>query len=109
MMARPEVGNAVRRCAACGEYAYGGAPDCADCRALVDAIVEEEWAAFVRRWGAGADEERALAELVAGEPDRHDWRVVDAAYDRLTCGDCGERVVDRAVEETPARLGEGHE
>ncbi|SDK59075.1 hypothetical protein [Streptomyces indicus] len=91
-MARPEVGDRVRRCAACGEYAYGGAPDCAACRALVDAIVEEPWEAFVRASGAGPGEERDLAELVLGEPDRHDWRVVDAAYDRLTCEDCGERL-----------------
>ncbi|GAA3121222.1 hypothetical protein GCM10020001_046890 [Nonomuraea salmonea] len=27
--------------------------------------------------------------MVVDEPDRHLWRVVDAAYDRLTCGECG--------------------
>ncbi|MBC9716093.1 hypothetical protein H9Y04_26480 [Streptomyces sp. TRM66268-LWL] len=91
-MARPEVGDEVRRCAACGGYAYGGAPDCAVCRALVDAIVEDEWAVFVRRMGAAPAEERALAEMVTAEPDRHDWRVVDAALDRIECGDCGERL-----------------
>ncbi|WP_199548955.1 hypothetical protein [Streptomyces sp. N35] len=91
-MVRPEVGDAPRRCAECGGYAYGGAPECTACRALVDALVEEEWTAFVRHWGAGPAEEHALAELVVSEPDRHDWRVVDAALDRLTCGDCGGRL-----------------
>ncbi len=30
--------------------------------------------------------------MVADEPDRHDWRVVDAAMDRLLCPDCGDRL-----------------
>ncbi|GAA4556257.1 hypothetical protein GCM10023193_05010 [Planotetraspora kaengkrachanensis] len=43
--------------------------------------------------GAGAaGDERAVAQMVAEEPDRHDWRVFDAALDRLTCGDCGDRL-----------------
>ncbi|WP_461037365.1 hypothetical protein [Streptomyces mayteni] len=33
-----------------------------------------------------------LGEMVAAEPDRHDWRVVDAALDRLACSECGERL-----------------
>ncbi|MFE1249438.1 hypothetical protein [Streptomyces sp. NPDC058735] len=91
-MVRPEVGAAPRRCAECGGYEYGGAPACAACRDLVDGLVEEEWAAFVRRWdAAGGEQERVLAEMVAAEPDRHDWRVVDAALDRLVCPDCGGR------------------
>ncbi|WND23313.1 hypothetical protein [Streptomyces violaceus] len=92
-MVRPEVGAALRRCAECGGYAYAGAPACAVCRDLVDGIVEEEWAAFLRHWDvAGCEQETALAELVVAEPDRHDWLVVDAALDRLACTDCGDRL-----------------
>lgn len=97
-MTRPAVGALLRRCAECGDYEYGGAPACAGCRALVDEIVEEEWSMFLRAWGVDAgqdqnrDQEKALAEMVTAEPDQHDWRVVDAAYDRLTCSECGERL-----------------
>lgn len=91
-MARPAVGSAVRRCAGCGGYEYGGAPQCARCRDLVDAIIAEEWAAFLRGWDVGDGDEITLARMVTDEPDRYDWRVVDAAYDRLTCGECGERL-----------------
>jgi hypothetical protein len=91
-MARPEVGAAPRRCAWCGGREYSGAPACAACRALVDDIVEDEWAAFLRRWDAGESDAVALAEMVVSEPDRHDWRVVDAALDRLTCSPCGDRL-----------------
>ncbi|MFD5158591.1 hypothetical protein ACFWMJ_11030 [Streptomyces hawaiiensis] len=93
-MVRQETDATLRRCAECGGYAYGGAPACGTCRDLVDGIVEGEWAAFLRQWCAvaGGDQERALAEMVATEPDRHDWRVVDAALDRLVCPDCGDRL-----------------
>lgn len=93
-MVRPEPDAALRRCVECGGHMYGGAPDCAACRALVDGIVETEWAAFLRQrdTAAGGDQERALAETVAAEPHRHDWRIVDAALDRLVCPDCGARL-----------------
>ncbi|MFJ7333268.1 hypothetical protein ACIQU3_03580 [Streptomyces sp. NPDC101110] len=93
-MGRTGKGEALRRCAECGGYAYGGAPGCPVCRDLVDGIVEGAWAVFLRQWDitAGGDPERALAEMVAGEPDRHDWRLVDAALDRLRCPDCGDRL-----------------
>lgn len=91
-MVRPEVGAAPRRCAECSGYEYGGAPACAACRALVDGIVEDAWAAFTRRWDVAHDQEAALAEMVSAEPDRHDWRVVDAALDRLDCARCGDRL-----------------
>jgi len=91
-MTRPAVGAPLRRCAECGGYEYGGAPACTACRALVDDIVEAEWSLFLTRWNVEADDEKALAEMVAAEPDKHDWRVVDAAYDRLTCPECGERL-----------------
>ncbi|MFF3071213.1 hypothetical protein ACFVSN_01495 [Kitasatospora sp. NPDC057904] len=92
-MARPAVGAAPNRCDECGGYEYGGAPVCPACRALVDGIVEDEWSVFLARMGAvGERDAAALAEMVAAEPDRHDWRVVDAALDRLTCPDCGDRL-----------------
>ncbi|MFF7487145.1 hypothetical protein ACFZBC_16835 [Streptomyces luteogriseus] len=93
-MVRQEADMPLRRCTECGGYAYGGAPACAVCRDLVDGIVEGEWAAFLRQWDtdAGGDQERALAAMVAAEPDRHDWRLVDAALDRLVCPDCGDRL-----------------
>ncbi|MEU3891676.1 hypothetical protein [Streptomyces sp. NPDC029041] len=93
-MVRTGEGEVLPRCAECGGYAYGGAPGCAVCRDLVDGIVEGEWAAFLPRWDttAGGDQERTLAEMVVAEPDRHDWRLVDAALDRLRCPDCGERL-----------------
>lgn len=93
-MVRQETAGTLRRCAECGGYAYGGAPACGVCRDLVDGIVEGEWAAFLRQWdtAAGGDQERALAGMVAAEPDRHDWRIVDAALDRLVCPDCGDRL-----------------
>ncbi|MGW0613154.1 hypothetical protein [Streptomyces sp. NPDC002788] len=60
----------------------------------MDGIIEAEWAAFLRSRGAAAgdDRERVLAGTVAAEPDRYDWRVVDAALDRLVCPDCGDRL-----------------
>ncbi|MEV8406956.1 hypothetical protein AB0R12_14400 [Streptomyces niveus] len=91
-MVRPEVGTAPRRCAECSGYEYGGAPACTACRALVDGIVEDAWAAFVHRWDVAHDQVTALAEMVSAEPDRHDWRVVDAALDRLHCARCGDRL-----------------
>jgi hypothetical protein len=91
---RPAVGEPPRRCPACGGWEYGGAPGCPRCAALVDDLVEEAWREFLARefGAAGALDESAVAEMVAEEPDRHDWRVFDAALDRLTCGDCGDRL-----------------
>ncbi|UCM90587.1 hypothetical protein [Streptomyces marincola] len=91
-MTRPAVGAALRRCAECGGYEYSGGAACSVCRELVDGIVESEWSAFLREWDADRDQEAALAAMVVSEPDRHDWRVVDAALDRLGCSSCGERL-----------------
>ncbi|XVQ88984.1 hypothetical protein ACQP2K_16680 [Microbispora siamensis] len=63
----------LRRCPSCGGWEYGGAPECPRCAELVVAIVEECWRDFLlREFGdrvASADE-RAVAEMVADEPDR---------------------------------------
>jgi hypothetical protein len=96
-MSRPAVGALLRRCTECGGYEYSGAPACGSCAESVDGIIEDEWSAFLRHWDVAEDhhaedQEAALAEMVVAEPDRHDWRVVDAAYDRLTCDECGERL-----------------
>ncbi|BCJ61242.1 hypothetical protein [Micromonospora endophytica] len=37
----------------------------------------------------GSADETALAGLVVDNPDAYDWRVVDAAFDHLTCTQCG--------------------
>ncbi|MFD8146756.1 hypothetical protein [Streptomyces sp. NPDC059708] len=58
----------------------------------MDGIVEEEWSAVLRRWDVGDGQEAVFAEMVASEPDRHDWRVVDAALDRLVCSECCDRL-----------------
>lgn len=87
---RPALGAALALCAECGGYEYSGAPDCRRCRFLVDDIVEQQWRLFLVDWPA--ESELDLAELVAAEHDRHDWRIVDAALDRIVCDECGSRL-----------------
>ncbi|MFF4779593.1 hypothetical protein ACFY05_42945 [Microtetraspora fusca] len=60
----------------------------------MDEIVESGWREFVtQEFGTlTATDERDIAEMVVDEPNRHLWRVVDAAYDRLTCTECGNRL-----------------
>ncbi|MEV6561491.1 hypothetical protein AB0M22_37635 [Nocardia sp. NPDC051756] len=87
---RPAVGAALARCEECGGFEYSGAPECRRCRLLVDDIVEPQWRLFLTDWQT--DCELDLAELVAAEPDRHDWRIVDAALDRIVCDECGSRL-----------------
>ncbi|WP_246154695.1 hypothetical protein [Saccharopolyspora hirsuta] len=55
----------------------------------MDGIVEQQWRCFWADGGWGEQPEVEVARLVVAEPDRHDWRVVDAALDRITCDDCG--------------------
>ncbi|NKX86040.1 hypothetical protein HGA10_01765 [Nocardia coubleae] len=87
---RPGVGAALVRCDECGGHEYGGAPDCRRCRLLVDGIVEEKWQHFFDQWRG--ESELDVARLIAAEPAQHDWRVVDAALDRITCDECGDRL-----------------
>ncbi|WP_069165254.1 hypothetical protein [Nocardia altamirensis] len=84
---RPAVGAVLVPCVECGGYEYGGGPDCGRCRGLVDEIVNDEWRQFLVDWPG--ESELEVARLVVDEPDRHDWRVVDAALDRITCDECG--------------------
>ncbi|MFI6636514.1 hypothetical protein ACIBI7_47170 [Nonomuraea fuscirosea] len=84
----------MRRCGKCDHWEPAGAPDCERCTRTVDEIVESGWREFVaQEFGTlTALDERDVAEMVIDEPNRHLWRVVDAAYDRLTCTECGGRL-----------------
>ncbi|TDE32470.1 hypothetical protein E1295_39575 [Nonomuraea mesophila] len=76
---------------------------------MVDEIVEEGWRSFVtHEFGALEPAgERQVAEMVVDEPDRHVWRVVDAAYDRLTCPECGGRLSGGPAGCAPCDLANG--
>jgi hypothetical protein len=71
----------------------------------VDAILEEEWGAFLVR--EGLEDEPEVAALVVEEPDRYDWRVVDAALDRLVCSECGGPLSRGPVGCAPCELAHG--
>ncbi|RCV48238.1 hypothetical protein DEF23_23770 [Marinitenerispora sediminis] len=73
----------------------------------MDGLLEEEWRRLVASWEVPAEEEAAVAELIADEPDRHDWRVVDAALDRLACPACGGRLSRGPVGCAPCDLAHG--
>ncbi|WP_190817329.1 hypothetical protein [Saccharopolyspora pogona] len=102
---RPPVGAALVRCGECGGHEYSGAPDCGRCRALVDDIVEDEWQRFRVNWGDESEAE--VAGLAVAEPDRHDWRVVDAALDRITCDECGGPLSRGPVDCAACNLAHG--
>lgn len=104
---RPGVGDELRACEGCPGPEYGGAPGCARCRALVDGILEEEWAAFLTREGFGPEDAPEVAALVVEEPDRYDWRVVDAALDRVVCPECGGPLSRGPVGCGPCDLANG--
>ncbi|MEV0228817.1 hypothetical protein [Nonomuraea sp. NPDC050786] len=99
----------MRRCSECDHWEPAGAPGCARCAALVDEIVEAGWREFLEReFGAsGPLDERLIAEMVVDEPDKHPWRVVDAAYDRLTCPECGGRLSRGPAGCVPCDLANG--
>ncbi|GAA0516412.1 hypothetical protein GCM10011581_46320 [Saccharopolyspora subtropica] len=71
----------------------------------MDGIVEDEWRRFLADWRDVPETE--VAELVAAEPDRHDWRVVDAALDRITCDRCGDRLGRGPVDCAACELAHG--
>ncbi|MEU7934344.1 hypothetical protein [Micromonospora echinofusca] len=56
----------------------------------IEAELDLAWARLLGEWGVagGSPEETALGWLVVDAPEEHDWRVVDAALDRLTCPQC---------------------
>ncbi|HEX6682708.1 MAG TPA: hypothetical protein VF062_07935 [Candidatus Limnocylindrales bacterium] len=97
-------------CAQCGCLEYAGAPECARCLALVDAVVQDGWRAYVQREFPGASEadEREIAGMVVQEPQRHEWRVYDAACDLLECPECGGRLGRGPVGCHPCGLADGN-
>ncbi|MBB5131810.1 hypothetical protein HNP84_001523 [Thermocatellispora tengchongensis] len=54
-----------------------------------------------------AEEEVELARMVADEPDRHPWRVVDAALDLLGCAECGGPLGRGPLGCGPCQLADG--
>lgn len=71
-----------------GQLPRGGRPAAA--LEEIEAGIEAAWHAF--RAGldvaAGSPDEIPLAEAVLQDPSEFEWRVVDAALNRLTCEDC---------------------
>jgi hypothetical protein len=56
----------------------------------VNASIEAAWADHAR--AAAETDERAIARAVFAEPNRFDWRLLDAALDHLRCDECGARL-----------------
>ncbi len=110
MTVRPAVGDPLRPCPACPCWAYAGAPACPHCAALVDALVEEGWREHVTAsfGDLSPGEERDVARMVADEPHRHDWRVFDAALDRLACSGCGARLGLGPLDCAPCEVAHGN-
>ncbi|MER7332156.1 MULTISPECIES: hypothetical protein [unclassified Micromonospora] len=57
----------------------------------IEAELDLAWARLLGEWdvACGSPEETALSWLVIDNPEEHDWRIVDAALDRLMCTECG--------------------
>ena len=56
----------------------------------IEAGMDQAWATLLEKRAVqpGSPEETDLAWVVADRPAERDWRVVDAALDRLSCPDC---------------------
>jgi hypothetical protein len=94
--------GALTICTGCQQFRPGGAPECADCVAWIDADVEAGWAAEVD--GLDADMPRHVAEAVMADPRGVRWRVVDAALRRIPCYACGQGSGTGPVACEPCRL-----
>ncbi|WP_204032442.1 hypothetical protein [Micromonospora qiuiae] len=57
----------------------------------IEAELDLAWARLLSDFDVahGTADETALGWLVVDNPEEHDWRVVDAALDRLSCTECG--------------------
>lgn len=57
----------------------------------IEAQLDLTWARLLSELDVapGSPDETALGWLVVDNPAEHDWRIVDAALDRLTCTECG--------------------
>lgn len=66
-------------------------PSLAETIGAIEAELDLAWARLldVSAVAPGSPDETALGWLVVDCPAEHDWRVVDAALDRLTCAVCG--------------------
>ena len=71
-----------------GRLPRGGRP--ASALEEIEAGIEFAWQAFAASFAVegGSVEETSLAEAVLQDPSEFEWRVVDAAMDRLICEDC---------------------
>lgn len=78
--------------------------------AAIAAEADRAWARTLAEWDAepGTPAEHDLAELVAQDPDRFEWRVVDAALDRLTCPDCAAPLGSGERGCAPCDLADGN-
>ena len=89
-----------------------GARGARGARALADigAEVERAWSRACAEWEAepGSTAEADLARLVAEGPDQFDWRVVDAALDRLACPACGWALGSGATGCAPCDSADGY-
>ncbi|MEU4698528.1 hypothetical protein [Nonomuraea dietziae] len=95
----------MERCVECGRWPYGGAPGCRRCLALVDRIIEDGYQAFLKE--LDLEDDVAVAEMIVEEIKGYDWRVVDGAFERLTCGACGSRRGRGPKDCPPCELDEG--
>ncbi|MFI6303788.1 hypothetical protein ACIBCH_18105 [Amycolatopsis thailandensis] len=68
----------------------GGRP--AEALLTVEATIDDRWRLFLAEYGVttGGKEESDLAEMVLADTSAFEWRVVDAALDRLRCASCGD-------------------
>jgi ribosomal protein L40E len=66
----------------------------------IEAELDRAWAGVLGEFavGAGSPDEVALGWLVVDDPAEHDWRLVDAALDRLTCTECGSALTKGPVD-----------
>lgn len=56
----------------------------------VEQSIGEAWCDLCAEFGTTDEDD--LAELVLQNPAEFEWRVVDAALERLGCDECGERL-----------------
>lgn len=65
----------------------------------IERSMDEAWVQARQDSPGGSDEE--AARLVVADPSRHQWRLVDAALDRLPCPDC-EAALGRGIRGCPS-------
>ncbi|MDQ3404056.1 MAG: hypothetical protein M3548_11755 [Actinomycetota bacterium] len=85
----------------------GGAPAAA-LRAIEETI-DRAWADLCAQHDiVGGADETALAEIVLQNPAEFDWRVVDAAFDLMSCVDCGHGLGAGPVDCVSCRVADGN-